>query len=348
MALRLLGHIELPTNRSEGGFDHADIYPPTDRLYVAHTSNNAIDVIDGARDRYIESIPGFTAVAGTLVSEACGLVFTSNRGENTVSVFAPGAERDAFKIAVGVKPNGLAFDPARGVLIVANVGDPSIPDSHSVSVVDIALRLRIAEIELPGRTRWAIYDAARQVFFVNIMSPARIIAIDARDPTKISQEHEVPAAGPHGLELDPATGRCCVPAMPACCSRLTPRRAVCSAIFPARRLGFLGKPLLFGVDGWRARSGDLGVEHRPAEITRQRRTEPWYIRRNSSVVTREHRKTVRRRLVFRVVELTASGLLPSSLVEPPDERAGDHDRGYSREAYKHLAREPRHGWPLGP
>src|ERR1700694_5761081 len=117
MRLRLLGHIELPANRSEGGFDHADIHPPTDRLYVAHTSNDAIDMIDCADARYIQSIPGFTAVAGTLVSEARGLVFTSNRGENTVSVFAPGVKRNAFKIAVGVKPNGLAFDPAGGVLI---------------------------------------------------------------------------------------------------------------------------------------------------------------------------------------------------------------------------------------
>ncbi len=207
MALRLVGHIELPANRSKGGFDHADIHPPTDRLYVAHTSNDAIDVIDSARDRYIESILGLTAVAGALVSEARGLVFTSNRGENTVSVFAPRAEREAFKIAVGVKPNGLAFDPARGTLIAANVGDPSIPDSHSVSVVDIARRERIAEVTVPGRTRWTIYDAVREMFFVNIASPARIIAIDARDPTKISKEYEVPAAGPHGLELDPATGR---------------------------------------------------------------------------------------------------------------------------------------------
>src|ERR1700730_4932450 len=95
MSLRLLGHIELPENRSKGGFDHADIHAPTDRLYVAHTSNDAIDVIDIARDRYIESIPGLTAVAGALVSEARDLVFTSNRGENTISVFSPGAERDA-------------------------------------------------------------------------------------------------------------------------------------------------------------------------------------------------------------------------------------------------------------
>jgi DNA-binding beta-propeller fold protein YncE len=207
MALRLLGHIELPPHRSDSGFDHADIHPPTDRIYVAHTSNDSIDVIDCARDLYIESVPGLAAVAGALVSEARGLVFTTNRGENTVSVFAPRAERNAFKIAVGVKPNGLAFDSARGTLIVANVGDPSIPDSHSVSVVDLGRRERIAEIKVPGRTRWTIYDAALEMFFVNIAFPARIVVIDARDPTRISKEYEVPAAGPHGLELDPVKGR---------------------------------------------------------------------------------------------------------------------------------------------
>ena len=207
MTMKNIDYIDLPEHRGAGGFDHADVHSPSDRLYVAHTGNDAIDVIDCAKDRYIESVSGLKAVAGALVSEARGLVFTSNRGENTVSVFAPGAELDAFKIGVGVKPNGLAFDPVRGILIAANVGDPSIPDSHTVSVVDIARRERIAEVKVPGRTRWVIYDPAREMFFVNIASPARIIAIDARDPTRISKEYEVPAAGPHGLDLDPATGR---------------------------------------------------------------------------------------------------------------------------------------------
>jgi DNA-binding beta-propeller fold protein YncE len=207
MALRLLGHIELPAHRSTGGFDHADIHLPTNRIYVAHTSNDSVDVIDCGRDRYIESIPDLMGVAGALVSETRGLVFTSNRGENTVSVFAPCDEQNAFKIAVGVKPNGLAFDPTRGILIAANVGDASIPDSCSVSVVDVERRERIAEVKVPGRTRWAIYDAALEMFFVNIASPPRIAAIDARDPIKISTEYEVPAAGPHGLDFDPAKGR---------------------------------------------------------------------------------------------------------------------------------------------
>ena len=207
MRLQFHGHIDLPAHRSDGGFDHADIHPSTDRLYVAHTGNDAIDVIDCAKDRYVESVPGFTAVAGALVSEARGLVFTSNRGENTVSIFEPLAERGAFKIPVGVKPNGLAFDPERGILSAANVGDPSIPDSYSISVVDLAQRKLVAEVKAPGRTRWALYDPAIQMFFINIASPARIVAIDARDPTKLAKEYEVPATGPHGLDLDTATGR---------------------------------------------------------------------------------------------------------------------------------------------
>jgi DNA-binding beta-propeller fold protein YncE len=106
-----------------------------------------------------------------------------------------------------MKPNGLAFDSTRGILIAANVGDPSIPDSHTVSIVNLARRERIAEVKVPGRTRWAIYDESRELFFVNIASPPRIVVIDARDPTTVSREYDIPAAGPHGLDLDPATGR---------------------------------------------------------------------------------------------------------------------------------------------
>jgi DNA-binding beta-propeller fold protein YncE len=207
MALRLLSYVSLPPNNGEGGFDHADVHAASDRLYVAHTSNDALDVIDCAHDRYIESVSGLTAVAGALVSEARGLVFTSNRGENSVSVFAPGAEREAIKIAVGVKPNGLSFDPARGLLVAANVGDPSIPGSYSVSVVDIERRERIAEIPVAGRTRWTVFDPVHEMFYVNIASPAMIVAIDARSPQEVAAEFAIPAAGPHGLDIDTASRR---------------------------------------------------------------------------------------------------------------------------------------------
>ena len=207
MTLHLLGYVDLPPNSGEGGFDHADVHAASDRLYVAHTSNNALDVIDCALDRYIESVPGLTAVAGALVSDARGLVFTANRGENTVAMFAPGSERDRVKIPVGVRPNGLAFDPARGILIAANVGDPAIAGSFTVSLVDVGRKERIGEIPVPGRTRWAVYDSARDMFYVNIASPAKVVVIAAADPRAVAAEFEVPAVGPHGLDIDASTGR---------------------------------------------------------------------------------------------------------------------------------------------
>ena len=48
MGLELLGHIELPGNLKPGGFDHAAVHCASGRLYVAHTANDALDVIRGA------------------------------------------------------------------------------------------------------------------------------------------------------------------------------------------------------------------------------------------------------------------------------------------------------------
>jgi DNA-binding beta-propeller fold protein YncE len=207
MPLQLSGYIDLPPNQGPGGFDHADIHVASSRLYVAHTSNHALDVIDCAQDRYLESVPGMQSVAGALVSETRGLVFTSNRGENTVSIFKPGEEREAIKVTVGVKPNGLSFDPKRGNLLAANVGDPAIAGSFTLSIVDIARKDRVAEVPVPSRTRWTVYDPVRDKFFVNIAAPAKIVVLDGRDPHSISAAFDVPAVGPHGLDIDLESGR---------------------------------------------------------------------------------------------------------------------------------------------
>ena len=206
MSLRRLADIELPVHLSVGGFDHADIHLPSGRLYLAHTANDTLEVIDCVAAKHVDSIDGFKGIAGALVSEDYDRVFTSNRGENTVSIFAPGAEREAFKIAVGEKPNGLAFDASRGLLLAANVGDTTVAKSPTVSMVDIQRREKIAEIEVPGRTRWAVFDQAREMFYVNICSPSVIVAIDARRPTQIARSYNVSTVGPHGLELDSDRG----------------------------------------------------------------------------------------------------------------------------------------------
>src|SRR2546425_714205 len=112
VALRLLGFVDLPAHAKAGGFDHAAVHEPTGRIYVAHTANDAVDVIDVRTQRYVGSIPGLTSVAGALVAEP-DLVFTSNRGENTVAMFTTAEMPRVEKVGVGVRPNGLAYHPRR-------------------------------------------------------------------------------------------------------------------------------------------------------------------------------------------------------------------------------------------
>ncbi len=193
MTLKNVGYIDLPEHRGVGGFDHADVHAPSDRLYVAHTGNDAIDVIDSAQDRYIESMPGLTAVAGALVSEARGLVFTSNRGENTVSVFAPGAERDAFKIAVGVKPNGLDLDPATGRLLCAC-------DAGVLFAIDAASGRVLGDVPLSGVPDVIFLHPHYGRLYVAIGEPGVIDVVDIG--TLRRKEVVATEAGAHTLALE--------------------------------------------------------------------------------------------------------------------------------------------------
>jgi DNA-binding beta-propeller fold protein YncE len=207
MALEHRTDIALPAHREPGGFDHAAVHRASARLYVAHTANDAVDVIDCERDCHLHSIAGLTGVAGALVSDARQLVFTSNRGEHTVGIFPPDAEEALVKVPVGIGPNGLAHDPGRNLLLAANVGDPQQPGSHTVSLVDVGKRAGVASVAVPGRTRWTVFDPHQEVFFVNIADPPQIVVIEAQYPTQIARIYDVPAAGPHGLDLDGAQGR---------------------------------------------------------------------------------------------------------------------------------------------
>jgi len=207
MILEPVGEIPLPAHHAPGGFDHAAMHGPRRLLYVAHTANDELDVIACDTGKYLHSVPGLEGVAGALVSEEQDLVFTSNRGENTVGIFAPGREDALTKVTVGVKPNGLAYDPGRGLLIAANVGDPSMPGSFTVSVVDLSARAMIAAIPVSGRTRWTVFDAEAACFYVNVAQPAEIVVIETANPGHVAGTYPVSAVGPHGLDLDVATRR---------------------------------------------------------------------------------------------------------------------------------------------
>lgn len=203
LEMREVARIELPAHRSGGGFDHAAIDPTRKMLYVAHTSNDRVAAINLAELKFSHSLPNLKGVAGVWVSTESKLLFTSNRGENTASVFRLPDEQEMFRLATGERPNGLALDPQRETLLVAGVGNAESKAPPTVTLFDARLGRRLGQINLPGRTRWATYHAASDAFYVNIAEPPSIAVLDASATSAVRRFLEIPAAGPHGLEQDP-------------------------------------------------------------------------------------------------------------------------------------------------
>ena len=159
-------------------------------------------MIDTGQNKHIGSIPDLPGVAGVLVSNEKDLVFTSNRGEKTIGILPYHHEERLEKVKVGGYPNGLAFNPSKGQLLAANVSRQDDPNPVTVSMVEVAQKTMTADISVPGRTRWTIYDTNTDRFYVNISKPAQIIAIDSNDPDGIAVNYSIPAIGPHGLDID--------------------------------------------------------------------------------------------------------------------------------------------------
>jgi DNA-binding beta-propeller fold protein YncE len=205
--LKLVGHVGLPEHRGKGGFDHAAAHAATGHVYVAHTANDTVDVFDPASQKFLFSVPEMPGSAGVLISDKAKLIISANRSENTIGVFAPGPNPEVVRIAVGLNPNGLAYDAKRRLILVANLGDPAVPNSYTLSVVDLDARKMRTAIPLAGTTRWALYDPDADAFYINISNPSQIVVVDGRDPSRIARVIDIPAAGPHGLDLDLATHR---------------------------------------------------------------------------------------------------------------------------------------------
>lgn len=202
MPLTRSGFVAIPPG-PRPGFDHADIYRDSSggaRLYVAHTGADRVEVIDCLANAWLRALPGHPGVAGVLIDQGADLLFTSDRAGAQVGVYRCSDEKLLARLDVGAHPNGLAFDPGRGRLFSFNLGEP-VGQNCTASVADIGRQEVIATIPLPGRPRWAAFDAVTDHVFVNIRDPARILAIGARS-LAIGRAIDVPAAGPHGLSID--------------------------------------------------------------------------------------------------------------------------------------------------
>jgi DNA-binding beta-propeller fold protein YncE len=192
--LALRQYIPLPPY-PEGDFDHGNVHLESGRVFVANTAAGTVEVIDGEHLSHLSTIPGCQEASGVLAAQGDALIFAAARGAGKLLVVDPITLSVLRTVAVGARPNGLAWDSRCRHLLVADVQD------NTARLVDPQVGQVMASVELPGRPRWAVYQQASDRFLVNIREPACVAALSA-DPFALVEQFPVWSPGPHGLDLD--------------------------------------------------------------------------------------------------------------------------------------------------
>ena len=196
MTLKFRCYIDLPSHAS-GGFDHADIHLSSGKVFLAHTANGTVEIIDGLKDCHLTTIRDCPEASGVLCAQHENLTFAASRGEGKVIVIDANDNNVLRELKVGPKPNGLAWDPVRKQLLVTDV------EKYQAMVLDPYSGDILSTIILPGRPRWCIHDKTSDLFLINIQDPPGLVLLE---PKTGSQKSFLPvsALGPHGLDLDDA------------------------------------------------------------------------------------------------------------------------------------------------
>jgi len=200
MSLKTIGTIAIP-HAAGSEFDHAAFDPKSRRVFIGHTARDCVEVIDHDPGRHLATLPGFPGVAGAVADD--GQILITNRGSASVALLDAGTLETRATYKTGGRPNGAVIVARLGLGIAACIGvDAETPTLQLYGLSD----RRHVSIDLPGRPRWCVTDAAAARIFLCIREPSMVLGARLPDLGEVTH-WMVPSSGAHGLDIDHARGR---------------------------------------------------------------------------------------------------------------------------------------------
>ena len=176
-----------------GGWDYVYIDSDANRLYVSHT--NQTEVIDTATNKLVGTIPETTGVHGIAVAEDLGKGFTSNGRANNVTVFDLKTLAATGKIATGMNPDAILYEPASHRLFTFN------GRSSDATVIDAKAGTVIATLPVGGKPEFAQHDGKGRIYF-NVENTSELVELDAAKAAITKRIPLAPCDEPSGLAID--------------------------------------------------------------------------------------------------------------------------------------------------
>src|SRR4051812_48475924 len=187
--------------KGDGGTDYVAVEPATHRVFVARSTH--MMVVDGATGRVLGDITATPGVHGAGIAPKSGHGFTTNSGDQTVTMFDLKTLAVLKQIKVGPGLDGIMYDEPDDKIILTNHSRPT----GTLTAIDPATGTIVATVELEDNSPEGAAADGRGHIFVNNEGKNSIQVIDVKTWKATASWPLAPCDGPTGIAYDQATNR---------------------------------------------------------------------------------------------------------------------------------------------
>jgi DNA-binding beta-propeller fold protein YncE len=186
--------------KGEGGTDYVAVEAATGRVFVSRSTH--VMVVDGATGKVLGDIQNTPGVHGAGFATAAGHGFTTDSGDQNVTMFDLETLAVIRQIKVGPGLDGIMFDEADDKIILTNHSRPGTLTAIDPKSGDI-----VATVELEDTSPEGAAADGKGRIFVNNEGKNTIQVIDVKTWKPIASWPLAPCDGPTGIAYDRASNR---------------------------------------------------------------------------------------------------------------------------------------------
>ena len=187
--------------KGDGGTDYVAVEAATGRVFVSRATH--MMVVDGATGKVLGEIPNTPGVHGAGLATKAGHGFTTNGGDETVTMFDLKTLAVLRQIKVGPGLDGIMYDEPDDKIILTNHSRPI----GTLTALDPKSGDIVATVELEDTSPEGAAADGKGHIFVNNESKNTIQVIDVKTWKATASWPLAPCEGPTGIAYDKASNR---------------------------------------------------------------------------------------------------------------------------------------------